>query len=838
MNINIKFSHIIYGIIINLLLSGCAAKVVLPTVGMIEHHEDSPAVVLTEPVAKLNLKFATKEVVDKVRTISPNKKIIYGFSVSPELFQAQTTINAGDIDKGLELLEMAHIKAKTPFEHLYIDLYRIHALNLYGRMPEAESYLKAFEKQEIAFNQANLMSITLLADVQSKLGKTEIAIENYKKVLVQLSGWRFPTSYAGPPTNIEHLAWLAEVRSRVTLGLALAEFFQGNYAKSKVWALQSEQHAADIMGVLTHGLYGPFLGAANPDLFLAHGIALALYGTAQVYESKSPQAGEKAYQAAQVSFNKIGFIAGAAHIEVMRTKGLIDAGNTKEALVSAQQALVLAKASKLHDFIWRLEYLTGLAQLDNGDKKAAEKAFREAQVSVDVITGMLGRDAEKRRFGVGKSDISYQLARLTFERQDHAALFTDLERGRARAFVDMMADVPSFGNKQQAAVADIRKLDKQSRIQFYGNQMFRSHSSSVQENEQALIQQRRQVVERISRRDPDLASLLAIAPESLEKVLNSIEKNAMIAYFLPTHRDEKLRRLNISREGFSFEELSITGEQLASMLKSFRKTIGRRKRSDDDKYRKAISNAMQLDSWNSADSVYVVPSDVVHYLPWGALDINKPIMVLPTASWLLTASPLSQSSTKVILGDPEFSGELPQLPGAAVEAEYVAKLYQVTPLIGSDATKVSLRQKVGVGVEVLHLATHAQFNVESPLQSRLFLSKPGGYDSISVKELFENPLPAKLVVLSACETGIGEVTTGDDFLGLQRSFYLSGASTVISSLWQVDDNGTAVFMKTFHKAILAGSNYGQAWLKARNAVKAAGMPAWIYGAFIIGGKQQ
>ena len=104
-------------------------------------------------------------------------------------------------------------------------------------------------------------------------------------------------------------------------------------------------------------------------------------------------------------------------------------------------------------------------------------------------------------------------------------------------------------------------------------------------------------------------------------------------------------------------------------------------------------------------------------------------------------------------------------------------------------------------------------------------------------ELFENPLAARVVILSACESGVGEVATGDDFLGLQRSFYLGGASTVVSSLWTVDDRGTAEFMKYFYKALEAGQRYGEAWLTARNTLKNSGLPPWVYGAFIVGGRQ-
>lgn len=830
-----KVRRLISSISVTFILAGCAAKVTLPPVGVVAHDDNTTTNI--KSIAAEDKPFVTKAVVDKVRLISAGEKIIYGFVVSPALYDAQNFINSGDVDKGLALLEEADAQAKQSIERLYIELYRIHALNLYGRMPEAESRIADFEKQEIAFIQSNLMGTVLRADAEAKLGEVDKAIAKYKRVLAQLKGWRFPTSYGGPPTNIAELSWLAEVRSRVTLGLALAEFFKGDYNQAKDWAQQSEQHAADIMGVLTHGLYGPFLGAAHPDIMLAHGVALTLYGSAQIYQAKSLAAGTEAFRTAQISFDKIGFAAGAAYIAVIRTKALLDSDNVDAALTSADEAFALAKAANLHDFIWRVQYLKGLALLKKHDIASAEKAFRDAQIAVDAITGSLGRDSEKRRFGIGKSDISYQLTRLSFNRQAANDLFADLERGRARAFVDMMSDVQSFGGDQQNEIANIRQLDQRSRVQFQRNQMLRAGAPVEQEPEHLISQQRQQAVERINRRNPDLASLLAVSTESMAKVLDSIEKDAIVSYYLPTKRDEKLRRINISQKGTSFDELAVTGAELAKMLKAYRKTIGYVNTPEEARYRQAISDAMRLDKWADANSVYVVPSDTVHYVPWGALDVDKPVMVLPTASWLLSKQANESLATAVIVGDPDFNGELPQLPGAKAEAEYVAKLYKTDALTGNKATETAIRKSVGSGVGLLHLATHAQFNNQQPLQSRLFVAKTGGYEDITVEELFKNPLPAKLVVLSACETGVGEVSTGDDFLGLQRSFYLSGASTVISSLWQVEDKGTALFMQTFHDAISNGANYGESWLAARDAVKAAGMPSWVYGAFIIGGRQ-
>ena len=186
------------------------------------------------------------------------------------------------------------------------------------------------------------------------------------------------------------------------------------------------------------------------------------------------------------------------------------------------------------------------------------------------------------------------------------------------------------------------------------------------------------------------------------------------------------------------------------------------------------------------------------------------------------------------MGDPEFGGLFPQLPGAREETIAVAKNYGSSPLTGKKATEQELRKQVGKGVDVLHLATHALYDPISPLQSSLLLTDGKNAVPLTAEALFRNPLKASVVVLSACETGMGEVIAGDDLLGLTRSFYLGGSRVVVSSLWPVEDKATRLFMEIFHKESLNG-NYGFAWLRARDELKQKGYPPSSYGAFLLGG---
>jgi len=823
-----------------------AGALVLPAPGVLVADQQVPTSLGPDDNSGQLTPLAPKTI-NKIKLIEPGKKVIYGFAVSKPLFEAQNAINNGLLDSGLDLLDQADSEAKSSFELLYNELYRIHALNLYGRMSEAESLLDGFSTREVAFHQSNVMAITLLADTQARLGETTKAIRNYRNVIASLGGWRFPTNYSRPPSNIDELTWIAETRARATLGLALAYFFAGDYASSRAWALQCAHHTGDVMRVLTHMFYGRFLGRAHPDILLSHAVALTLVGAAQVYEGASRTAGNQVFDDARRAFDRIGFSHGEAHIAVMSAKALVDAGNHRDALLVADDALELSRAAGLHDFVWRIEYLKGLALLSTGQKDGAEEAFRFAQIAVDEQTGLLGGDSEKRRFGIGKQDITYQLTRLTFDRQEAALLFADLERGRARAFVDMLANVLEFGGSSREAVKALRRLDSRSREQFHVNEMQRRNGaqkpdeafngSSDPLSPGSVRPQRNHQINEIRKTNPDLASLLAVSVEELDEVRQQLPDDTVLSYFLPTRRAESLRRINITTAAIEFEELSLTGLALANLLMDFEDAIDDQDAEAQRSAMEKISNEMLLSSWTQSSHVYVIPSDLIYHVPWGALEIDRPVMVLPTASWLLMAGQRPAASRNVVLGDPDFGGTLPQLPGAVEEARFVAGILDTKALLGSDATEAALRESIGPGVDILHLATHGQFDSRYPLRSRLFLSGTDGYEELTAMELFERPLAARVVVLSACESGVGEVSTGDDYLGLQRSLYLGGASTIVSSLWAIDDKGTTAFMKHFYQALQASQNYGEAWLTARNTLRDAGLPPWVYGAFIVGGRQ-
>ena len=101
---------------------------------------------------------------------------------------------------------------------------------------------------------------------------------------------------------------------------------------------------------------------------------------------------------------------------------------------------------------------------------------------------------------------------------------------------------------------------------------------------------------------------------------------------------------------------------------------------------------------------------------------------------------------------------------------------------------------------ILHIATHGLFRPDNSFFSALKLAD--GW--IDVREIYRLPLTAQLVVLSACESGAGEIRGADEVVGLARGFIGAGANSLVVSLWNVHDARTAGFMDCFYDQLVSG----------------------------------
>ena len=145
---------------------------------------------------------------------------------------------------------------------------------------------------------------------------------------------------------------------------------------------------------------------------------------------------------------------------------------------------------------------------------------------------------------------------------------------------------------------------------------------------------------------------------------------------------------------------------------------------------------------------------------------------------------------------------------------------------------------------ILHLATHAFYRrsgetgADPLLRGGIALdgANAGGEGLLMAKEAQNLKLRGtQLAVLSACETGVGEVSFGDGVVGLQRSLVMAGARSQMLTLWPVKSARTRDFMARFYKKLGVGMAKGEAWLLAQRELIAAGVAPHFWAPFVLYG---
>jgi CHAT domain-containing protein/predicted negative regulator of RcsB-dependent stress response len=172
-----------------------------------------------------------------------------------------------------------------------------------------------------------------------------------------------------------------------------------------------------------------------------------------------------------------------------------------------------------------------------------------------------------------------------------------------------------------------------------------------------------------------------------------------------------------------------------------------------------------------------------------------------------------ESAIKDVAGQTGVGLQLARLSGTRIEAEEIAAIARAggnQPDVWMDlnASEENVRNREIANYRIVHVATHGLLNAERPQFSGLVLSLVGnktGDGFLRTDEIFNLKLGAPLVMLSACETGLGKEKRGEGVIGLTRAFMYAGAPTIGVSLWSVSDKATAELMTSFYRRLLDSS---------------------------------
>lgn len=534
--------------------------------------------------------------------------------------------------------------------------------------------------------------------------------------------------------------------------------------------------------------------------------------------------------------------------QVSLARALAANGNATAALEMASASLHSASEHGFARHRGESLLVAGIAALAGGDLDAAEAHLRAAlavandnldltsAVEVNTLLANLAMQRANRGAALTYLDQAFRVAdngAAEIARADDRALFEsriqqardlmlatliELDRpAEALEFVIARQRLDGFTQPEQSASADALR-DALARAAAAANQLADPAKAAAERQRAArlLLELRReQTGQSQDKPAMDLAAVQAALPSNGVYLHYSaaephshlwvVRANAM------AHRNLPGRQALIARTA-----------ALRTAIESLRPHEGLR----------AELSAALLPELQAGEALFVAADGALAQVPFGMLGADRylledhTVVSLPHTAALrdrLQASPAGDANelSIAVFADPIFDARdsrvseavnrkpgLNRLPFTALEAGALAAAVPRTQVwLGGAATRDAVREVLAVAPDILHLATHGRVDNLLPEASGLFFSEltPEGEPRdglLTLVDLYSQPIPSRLVVLSACDTAAGAPLTSEGSLSLARAFLRQGAGQVVATLWPVADHTTAALTERFYQAAL------------------------------------
>jgi len=477
----------------------------------------------------------------------------------------------------------------------------------------------------------------------------------------------------------------------------------------------------------------------------------------------------------------------------------------------------------------------GIAYRSMGQHTTAIEYYEQAIAVLETLRAELSVEELKSSFAAQHTSPYRGMIAALVELSRFEEAFHYAQRAKARTFLDQVGNVridpramdnPELVEQEQMLLDEIRALEAvlSGRSSFASLDDTRGGGPPPLSGEQRAEVQARlnetyreyeRVLTQIKLSNPEYASLRAVQASTLITVQQTLPPDVTLVEYYVVSDTQTLAFVVTPRQGsgqaqdsFHTEAISVTRDSVSLATRQFftetLTTLSTVPASLQALYDALIA---PIEPYLTSERILIAPHDLLHYVPFAALHDGEQYLIqqhalvqLPSASILPfileKARRKSSGGPPLILGDPDGS-----LRFGRQEAQAVAELYDTTAHVGQAALE-QLVWEQGPDAGILHLATHGTYNEYAPLFSRILLAAGTEEEHdglLEVHEVYNLDLSnADLVVLSACETRLGERSAGDEIVGLNRAFIYAGTPSVVASLWSVEDEATMELMVAFY----------------------------------------
>ena len=556
----------------------------------------------------------------------------------------------------------------------------------------------------------------------------------------------------------------------------------------------------------------------------------------------------------------LGESRGAADMQSTLSQLYLSIGNLPKAEELASNAITtLENANAVALLPSRLDVLAQVL-IAQGKYSQASTLYDRAASLQDTLIGRADSMIAKTALITGADQLyEHHFALIADHFNDTGAAFKVVEQGRGRALVDLLISGASISAESEKIDRNISKLRLEMKS-------LHDPSEIERERDAIFLAEEKEVV------NPDFTILRnkRFAPVSIRSIQRKLAASEVLLEYVLG--EPKSYVLVVTANNSRVVRLP-ERKAIEKMVNDYTAAV-RGRRQARQEARKLFDALLQPLSDKGGSSRYVVvPDGVLNLVPFDALINSEGRYVVESH----TVSYAPSATTLYLLRTQPFKGKLPNnliavggvpygnsgLKKTAVERGYkpndefddlpdskaevraaASALTKTKPtlLIGPAATETKVKEELLRQFGYIHLAVHAFTDPNPDRASLVVLADPSKAEDgfIQAAEILRMKLPAKLVVLSACDTNIGPIEGQAGPSTLSTAFLLAGARTVISTLWPVRDRASLVLMQGFYEHLGQGQSPADSMTAAKREVLAKlggeGLPI-DWAGFVVQGAQ-
>ena len=460
-----------------------------------------------------------------------------------------------------------------------------------------------------------------------------------------------------------------------------------------------------------------------------------------------------------------------------------DKEDFEQTLTLQQRALQLARETKSPELEWNSAIELGKTYSRLKEFELAEQAYECALRLVEKSRTRISTDIFKMSFFAAKQEVYDRIISLQWNTKfDTLAALIYSEHSRARMILDMMNAYSNRATVFDTTIFTAAHLQVAMRTE---NAIFIEYKILPDKIIVWVVDNNKLYAANIDVSIVELSSFV-------QDFLNSIGANNFEAFKLQYAKDPT----NL------FNQSLLKGERLYTILiRPIERYLSPQK------------------------TIYIIPDDLLYSVPFAALSTSGTFLLekykiayIPSLAAYIrllkinNPKSMARHAPKVlVVGNP--TGDL---DAAENEAKFIASLFESTQLIiGAQAEKSVIEAHLQKDFNYFHFAGHCIINSKAPMQSALLLSKKVAKKTLSMFDTKDNEIVyndrltvedllnrqmghIELVTLSACETALGRFLKGEGMMGFTHALLGSGISTLVSSLWKINDKNSAELMKNFY----------------------------------------